>query len=145
MLHHSLGGEVIFFFAALYCSLLELNALFVLLTWNYCLLALPRYKGGNKGIQFKAGAINCCKENNWGKTLFNELWPLLGLRAKLDLRLTKAIPCRARLTLVRKNRDETFSEYLILGVRKRVALVNWPQRKSHMTWRTIQISDIFDH
>ena len=51
------------FFAALYCSCLELNALF----------ALPRYKGGNKGsnfkeggqqgIQFKAGAINCCYEN----------------------------------------------------------------------------------
>ena len=31
MLRHSLGGEVIFFFAALYCFLLELNALFVLM------------------------------------------------------------------------------------------------------------------
>ena len=31
MLSYSLG-EVIFFFASLYCSLLELNALFVLLT-----------------------------------------------------------------------------------------------------------------
>ena len=34
MLHHSLGGEVIFFFAALYCSCLGFNAL----------LASPRYK-----------------------------------------------------------------------------------------------------
>ena len=38
MLGHSLGGEVFFFFAALHCSLLELKALFVLLTWNYYLL-----------------------------------------------------------------------------------------------------------
>ena len=44
-----------FFFAALNCSLLELNALFVLLTLNYCLLAVPRHKGGNKGINFKEG------------------------------------------------------------------------------------------
>ena len=38
-----------------FCSLLELNALFILLTWNYCLLALPRYKKGNKGSNFKEG------------------------------------------------------------------------------------------
>ena len=39
MLRHSLAGEVIFFFETLYCSVFEINALFVLLTWNYCLLA----------------------------------------------------------------------------------------------------------
>ena len=49
MLHHSYGGKVIFFFGLFYCSLLELNALFVLLSRNYWLLAIPRYKGGNKG------------------------------------------------------------------------------------------------
>ena len=45
----------IFFFAALYCSCLGFNGLLALLTWNYCLLALPRYKGGNKGSYFKEG------------------------------------------------------------------------------------------
>ena len=65
MSRHSLGGEVIFFFAALYCFLFELNALFVLLTWNYCLLANLRYEGGKKGIQFKEGATKCCYENKF--------------------------------------------------------------------------------
>ena len=44
-----------FFFAALYCSRLGLNGLFALLTWNYCLLALPRYEGGNKGSYHRHG------------------------------------------------------------------------------------------
>ena len=38
--------------AALYCSCLDFNAL----------LALPAKEGGNKGIKFKKGAVNCCKE-----------------------------------------------------------------------------------
>ena len=42
-------------FVALCCSLLELNTLFVLLTWNYCSFALLRYEGGNKGSSFKEG------------------------------------------------------------------------------------------
>ena len=62
MLHHSLRGNFVFF-VALFCSLVELIALFVLLTYNYCLFALLMYEGGNKGSNFKAGAINCCHEN----------------------------------------------------------------------------------
>ena len=41
------------FFAAFYCSCLEFNDL----------LALPTNEGGlggNKGIKFKKGAVNCC-------------------------------------------------------------------------------------
>ena len=48
MLRHSLEGEGFFL-----CSTIELSALFVLLTWNYCLLALPRYEGCNKGSKHK--------------------------------------------------------------------------------------------
>ena len=62
MLRHSSGGEVIFFFAVLYCSLPELNTLFVLLTWNYCLLALPSYsRKKNKFFDTKQceTLINC--------------------------------------------------------------------------------------
>ena len=50
MLRHSIEGEVIFFFAALFCSLLELIALFGLLTLNYYQLALLRYEGGNNDV-----------------------------------------------------------------------------------------------
>ena len=52
MLRHSLGGEVIFFFAA-YCGfLLELSALFVSLSClvSFCLLALLTSEGGNEGL-----------------------------------------------------------------------------------------------
>ena len=35
--------------------LVQLIAMFVPLTLNYCLLALPRYEGGNGGSNFKEG------------------------------------------------------------------------------------------
>ena len=48
-------GSNLFFFEALYYSLLEIIALFVLLTRNYCLPALPAKEGGNKSSNFKEG------------------------------------------------------------------------------------------
>ena len=47
MLRHSLGGEVIFFFAAYYGLLLELNALFVCLSCSL-LPACPPDVGGRQ-------------------------------------------------------------------------------------------------
>ena len=67
------------FFASLYCSCIGFNAL----------LALPTKEGGNKGIKSKKGAIKWCKKKQ--NTLLNKLWPLLDLRAELDLRSTKNI------------------------------------------------------
>ena len=81
---------VFFQFAALYGSLVELNALFVLLALNYCLLACQRYEGGNKGkysplYVFPSFLLVFVHWNYLtlfeGKTLFNKWWPLLDLRA----------------------------------------------------------------
>ena len=78
--HNSLCGEVFFYFSALYCSLLGFNGLLALLTWNYCLVELPRYKGGNNNIPLLEGNYKLFDISE-GKTRFNKLWPLLDLRA----------------------------------------------------------------
>ena len=47
--------ESIFFFASLFSSCLGFNGLLALLTWNYCMLALPRHKRGSKGNNIFVG------------------------------------------------------------------------------------------
>ena len=63
------------------------------------MIALPRYEGGNKGSNFKEDkqGINSRREQLISamkiierKTLFDKWWPLLDLRAELDLRLIKS-------------------------------------------------------
>ena len=70
------------------CDFILFNALFVLLTLNYCLLALPT-EGGNRGSNFKEGVLTLNRALFEGKTPLNKLWLSFDKRVELDLRLTK--------------------------------------------------------
>ena len=86
------------FSCSIFCSLLAINALFVLfilinLAWAYSLIG---YKEGSKVYKFCLKVKLFFQQGNiqfWGmfrvKRLFQKLWPLLYKRAKLDLRSTK--------------------------------------------------------
>ena len=55
-------------------TLFTFNALLAILTWNYCLLALPRYEGGIKGNNFKEGG-NSIKWIQGGKSSLQIISP----------------------------------------------------------------------
>ena len=57
-----------------FISCLEYDTLFVLLTWNYCLLALLRYVGGNKGSNFKEKGQTGHSICNWYNEMHLFVW-----------------------------------------------------------------------
>ena len=86
MLRHSLGGELIFFFPGLYCSLFELYwvSICIFLLSNKCNFLscscwITSRREDNQGIQFKARAINCAmkiKGHSYVKSSTTTLIPI---------------------------------------------------------------------
>ena len=97
MLRHSLGGEVIFFFTALNCSLLELKALFVLLTK---IIACLHSRGTREAVyikKFSMGLFNnmdsrrevTTKPSHGG---FGNFFPLVPMQKKKKKKKKKKTP-----------------------------------------------------